>query len=157
THECTVGEADAAPEPGTVRSPDGRHEVFVRDHNLWVRSVADGAERQLTTDGEAKHAYGEPVESPLVPAGLADPAEPVVFWSPDSSYFLSCRIDQRDAQTFTLVQSVPKDGSVRFKAHTYAYPLPGDEDVPTVELWSFDVAAGTGIKTEVAPQPLLHY
>lgn len=156
-NECRSAEACELPEPGVVRSPDERYEVFIRDYNLWVRTVADGAERQLTTDGAAGYAYGEPVESPLVPAGLAEPAPPVAFWSPDSRYVLSCRIDQRNAKTFTLVQSVPKDGSVRFKAHTYPYPLPGDEEVPQVEIWSFDIAAGTGTKTEVAPLPLLHY
>src|SRR5450759_3211844 len=34
-----------------VVSPDGKHAVFIRDWNLWVRDVATGAEAALTTDG----------------------------------------------------------------------------------------------------------
>jgi dipeptidyl-peptidase 4 len=32
-------------------SPDKKTAAFIRDNNLWVRTVATGEERQLTTDG----------------------------------------------------------------------------------------------------------
>jgi dipeptidyl aminopeptidase/acylaminoacyl peptidase len=151
------GEEEQPVPPDVNRSPDGKHEVFVRDHNLWLRTVESGQERALTTDGAEDYAYGAPLPSPLAGAGLADPAKPVALWSEDGSRFLSCRIDQRRAERLHLVQSTPTDGTLRPKLHTYAYPLPGDEQVPEQEIWSFEVASGAGVKTTVDPLPVLYH
>lgn len=151
------GKTASPPPPDVNRSPDDKHEVFVRDANLWLREVETGVARALTTDGEELHAYGAPLPSPLAGAGLADPAQPVALWSDDGARFLSTRIDQRRAKHLHLVQSVPKDGSLRPQLHTYAYPLPGDNETPALELWSFDVQTGTGVKTKVDPLPVLYH
>ena len=129
-----------------MRSPDERWEALTREHNLWVREVATGEERQLTRDGEAGNGFGEALVSPLASAGIDEPEKPIALWSPDSKRVLSCRIDERDALRFHLVQSLPKDGGVRPVLHSYAYPLPGDERVPRAEIWCFDVEAGTATK-----------
>lgn len=157
TYAVERGEATSSEPQAANRSPDGKHEVFVRDANLWVRAVETGKERALTTDGEEQYAHGAPLPSPLAGAGLADPAQPVALWSADGSRFLSCRIDQRRAKHLHLVQAVPNDGSLRPKLHTYAYPLPGDEETPVQEIWSFDLAAGAGVKTGVDPLPVLYH
>jgi hypothetical protein len=157
TYACTQGEAAAEPAPDVARSPDGAREIFARDDNLWLREVESGAERALTTDGEDGYAYGSPLPSPLVAAGLADAAKPLVVWSADGTRFLTCRIDRRQANDLYLVQSVPKDGSLRPKLHTYAYPLPGDEAVPAEEIWLVDLESGTAVKTGVDPLPVLYH
>src|SRR5687768_15105415 len=46
----------AGSAPG-VRSPDGKREVFIKDWNLFVRDVATGQEKQLTTDGVKDFGY----------------------------------------------------------------------------------------------------
>src|SRR5262249_29846112 len=38
-----------APPPSM--SPDGKKAIFICDWNLWVKDIASGQERQLTTDG----------------------------------------------------------------------------------------------------------
>ena len=157
TYDVERGEEASTESKEANRSPDGKHEVFVRDNNLWLREVETGKERALTTDGEDEYAYGAPLPSPLASAGLADPAEPVALWSADSSRLLSCRIDQRRAKHLHLVQSVPKNGALRPPVHTYAYPLPGDEETPEQEIWSFDVKSGKGVKTGVDPLPVLYH
>ena len=53
-------------------SPDGKHAVFSRDHNIWLRDIESGTERSLTHDGEALFEY--------VNAGSLQ-----ARWSPDSS------------------------------------------------------------------------
>jgi dipeptidyl-peptidase-4 len=159
SYECAPGNGPQEDEaPADVsRSPDGTNEVFVRDHNLWIRAVSSGKERALTTDGEAGYAYGSPITSPLVTAGIGDPEKPVAIWSADSTRFVSCRIDQRRAKLFHLVQSVPKDGSTRPVLHTYAYPLPGDEEVPGAEVRSFAVEGEEPVKAAVDPLPMLYH
>ncbi len=140
-----------------MRSPDGRWEAFVRDHDLWLRSVSDGTERRLTDDGEPGYGYGATLPSPLSSAGLAEPDPPVVHWSPDSRRFLSCRIDERPAKYLHLVQSVPKDGSTRPRLHSYAYPLPGDTELPLTEAWCFAVDDDAGVKVQWPPLPTMYY
>lgn len=157
SYACTKGEGVAKPPEDTVRSPDERWEALTRDTNLWVREVATGKEQQLTKDGEPENGYGAALVSPLASAGIADPEKPIALWSADSKRILSCRIDEREALRFHLVQSLPKDGSVRPELHTYAYPLPGDEKLPKAEIWCFDVEAGTATKAEMDPLPMLYY
>jgi hypothetical protein len=43
-------------EPGAL-SPDGKSAAFIRDWNLWLRDVASGREKQLTTDGSPDNGY----------------------------------------------------------------------------------------------------
>jgi dipeptidyl-peptidase 4 len=157
SYVCTKGEKLREEPSDTVRSPDSKWEAFVRDHNLLVRSVEDGTERALTRDGACEYGFGAALVSPLASAGLADPENPAVLWSPDSTKLLSCRIDERNALRFHLVQSIPPNGGIRPVLHTYAYPLPGDEDVPLAEMWCFDVAEGTNVKGDLGPLPMLYY
>ena len=38
-------------------SPDGTRAIFICDWNIWVKDIATGQERQLTTDGEKNFGY----------------------------------------------------------------------------------------------------
>src|ERR1051325_1268181 len=55
---CTA-QARRAPAANriSVLSPDGTKAAFIRNFNLWVRDVATGRERQLTTDGVKDNGY----------------------------------------------------------------------------------------------------
>ncbi len=134
-----------------VRSPDGQWEAFSRDCNVWLRSVETGEERAITTDGVEKNGYGEELLSPLTTGGIADPPPPWLRWSPDSGKLLFCRVDQREAPQFHLVQSVPKDGEIRPKLHSFAYPLPGDEVLPLAYLVCADLSAGALTTVDIDP------
>ncbi len=155
--DCAVIDAPAQPAADVVRSPDGRWDVFTRDHNLWLRRVADSTERRLTDDGAPGNGYGAPLPSPLASAGLADPDRPVAHWAPDSSRFLSCRIDERPARQLHLLQSVPKNGETRPRLHSYAYPLPGDTEVPLAEGWIFPVDEADPVRLQMQPLPMAYY
>jgi len=154
---CTQNEPATPVGPEVVRSPDGRWDVFVRDHNLWLRNLANGTDRQLTDTGEPGHGYGATLLSPLAMAGLAEPDRPVGHWAPNSSRFLSCRIDERPAKHLHLVQSVPKNGETRPQLHTYAYPLPGDTDLPLAEGWIFAVDGLAPVRIDLPPIPMMYY
>ncbi len=151
SYSCArVGNAPA-PAKDAVLSPDGVWEAFTRDHDVWLRSVATGEKRAITTDGEDKNDYGNPLLSPLTTGDIADPPLPSISWSPDSNKLLFCRVDQRESPQFHLVQSVPKDGSIRPHLHSYAYPLPGDEVVPLARLVCADINAGTLTAVNIDP------
>ncbi len=72
-------------------SPDGRYVSFVRNHNLWLVSVADGKERALTEGGTEEVRKGEldwvyPEELEITTA---------YWWAPDSSAIAYFEMDER--------------------------------------------------------------
>lgn len=144
-----------------VRSPDGTKIAFNRDHNLWVREVATGIERQLTTDGRNQSFYGSVLPSPLRAAGLPGAGQPwkdtKVLWSPDSSRLLTHRIDTAGAGTITMSLSTPLSGSIRPEAVEYFYPLPGDDPLPAATLMIIDLESGESIPVGIPPLELYYY
>jgi dipeptidyl aminopeptidase/acylaminoacyl peptidase len=58
---------------------------------------------------------------------------------------------------YHLVQSVPKNGDRRPVLHSYAYPLPGDGEVPIAELIVADVEGGSPRTVQGLRVPLLYY
>lgn len=92
-----------------VKSPDGSREAFVRDNNVWVRTIATGAERQLTTDGTLGNYYSA-----------------YIGWSPDGSKIALNRIRPAAKRYIHYVESSPARGSQPI-LHTQEYAKPGDE------------------------------
>jgi dipeptidyl-peptidase 4 len=60
TYECAKL-TERPPQWGDGRSPDGRWQAFVRDHNLWVRSISNNQEIRLTDDGVENYDYATPL------------------------------------------------------------------------------------------------
>lgn len=153
TYECAevAGEEQSETE---VRSPDGKWVAFVRDHNLVLREVATGGERQLTTDGVPDYAYAARAGSTLSAVTdkvIGRPATPALQWSPDSMRFVTYRLDERRVRDMHLLQSVPTDGSARPTLHPYRMPLVGDEHLPTGEWYVIEAASGAVVPLQVPP------
>jgi dipeptidyl aminopeptidase/acylaminoacyl peptidase len=107
--------APGAPENSSV-SPDRRWAVFIRDHNLWARELATGAETQLTRDGTREFGYA------TNNAGWTHSDQPVLTWSPDSRQIATFQHDARGTSDMYLVST--NVGEPRLEA--WKYPLPGD-------------------------------
>jgi dipeptidyl aminopeptidase/acylaminoacyl peptidase len=153
TYTCVP--SDHEPPPKTeAHSPDGKWAAFVREHNLFVREIATGAERQVTADGEPYNAYAALPGSSLSAVTdrvIGRPATPALQWSADSTQFVTYRLDERDVRDMYLFQSVPTDGTARPTLHPYRYPLPGDAHVPLAHLVVVNVARGTTIPLHTEP------
>ncbi len=122
----TTGSRAAAPrgtDANEVRSPDGRLAVFIRAGNLWVRDLATGTERALTTDGARDFGYATDN------AGWTKSEQPVVLWSPDSRKIATFQQDQRGVGEMYLVET--KVGHPALQS--WKYPLPGDEVITTIQ------------------------
>ncbi len=159
----SVGPSNSA-ESSVSLSPDGRWAAFVRDNNILVRSTSTDQEFCLTQDGTPNFAYGKPIMSPLVAAGLSPGgplddvwSKPVVQWSPDSEKLLTFHIDTRGAGECFLVQSVPLDGSKRPLLHRYIYPLPGDDNMPKIYPVILDVEKRTATRVDIDPNQMVYY
>ena len=136
-------------------SPDSRWAAFVRDHNLFLRSISTGQIVQLTSDGVASWDYA--TELPSLAMMVEQRAEELkqyaaVFWAPDSSKLVTYRIDSRNSGRFTSLQFVPP-GQLRPKAFTYVYPLPG-EALATAEPIIFELNSGKRISVKTPPLEL---
>jgi dipeptidyl-peptidase-4 len=135
--------ATAAPlRPGrdeAVVSPDGKRAAFIRNWNLWVRDVATGEEKPLTTDGVKDYGYATDN------AGWTHSTRAIVVWSPDSKQIATFQQDQRKTgMMYTVTTNV---GHPTLEA--WPYPLPGDKDVTTIErvVIDADAAKVTRLKT----------
>jgi dipeptidyl aminopeptidase/acylaminoacyl peptidase len=152
----------AAPGPELVLSPDRRQGAFVRDHNLWLRDLSSGAERQLTQDGVEHFAYGEidlPTDEERIPrrrAGLPEPVEGVA-WSPDGRHLLAMRHDLRQVpDRLFAVEYTPPEGGM---------PLPlferkavtRDRVYPPAALDVIDVQTGAVRRSDIDPQAFNDY
>ena len=154
TYECIPGDKEEQSKTD-VRSPDGTWAAFVRDDNLFLREIASGAERQVTTDGTQHNAYAMLPGSSLSAVTdrvIGKPATPVLQWSPDSTKFVSYRLDEREVRDMYLLQSVPTDGTAHPTLHPYRYPLVGDAHLPLAHLVVVD--AETGGVTPLETEPL---
>lgn len=108
----------AAP-PNSVTSPDGRHAAFIKDFNLWVRNLATGQDRALTTDGVKDFGYA------TNNAGWIKSDAPVLLWSLDSRKIATFQHDSRGVSDMYLVST--NVGAPRLEA--WKYPLPQDREI----------------------------
>ena len=125
-----------------VLSPDGTHAAFIRNFNLWVRDLATGAERQLTHDGVQDFGYATDN------AGWVHSARAVLKWSPDSRKIATAQQDERRVGEMYLVPTTV--GHPKLMA--WRYPLVGDSVLPMLHHVVIDVAAGTVVRLQLAPQ-----
>jgi dipeptidyl-peptidase-4 len=127
-------------------SPDGRYVSFVRDHNLWLVSVADGKERAVTEGGTEEVRKGEldwvyPEELDIATA---------YWWAPDSTAIAYFEMDERKVAKYPLVDFSSPTG----EAEEEPYPPAGGGN-PVVRVFVASVAGGeahamdTGENTDV--------
>jgi dipeptidyl aminopeptidase/acylaminoacyl peptidase len=122
-------------------SPDHKKAVFIRDYNLWIRDVATGQQKQLTTDGIKD--YGFATDN----AGWSTSERPVVLWSPDSKKIATFQQDQRGVGEMYLVDT--RVGHPNLRA--WKYPLPGDEKITMIERVIVDAENGHVTRIKMPP------
>jgi dipeptidyl aminopeptidase/acylaminoacyl peptidase len=125
-------------------SPDGTRSVFIRDWNLWMRDMASGKERTLTTDGVKDFGYATDN------AGWTKSDRPIALWSPDSKKIATFQQDQRGVGEMYLVDT--RVGHPILQA--WKYPLPGDAVVAMIHRVVIEVdpsGAGKVIRLQMPP------
>jgi len=115
-------------------SPDGKYVSFIRGHNLWAVSTADGKEHALTQGGTEDLRKGEldwvyPEELDITTA---------YWWSPDSASVAYLEMDQRKVSQFSLLNFESYTG----EAELQRYPVPSGAN-PIVHVYVVSAAGGT--------------
>src|SRR6266478_4165639 len=127
-------------------SPDGRYVSFVRDHNLWLVSVADGKERRVTQGGTEEIRKGEldwvyPEELEITTA---------YWWAPDSLAIAYFEMNESKVAKYPLVDFTSPVG----EAEEERYPPAGGGN-PIVRVFVALVGGGeahamdTGENTDI--------
>ena len=120
-------------------SPDKQWEAFIRNGNVYARSLninAGGTTDSIpfTTDGSTENPYGE------------------LTWSPDSKYVVGYHIRPFKDSTVSFVMS-SISGTTRGQLRTRPYKQPGDP-FTTYEMFLFDM---TGKKAVKVNTPLIDF
>lgn len=125
--------ASSAPSQDPKFSPDGKRLAYVRQHNLYVRSVDGDQEKQLTKDkdsnilnGDISWVYAEELS-----------VRSNYFWSPDSKDILFLQTDEAPVPTYPIPSMLSTHASV----YEERYPQPGDNN-PTVQLGVISAGGG---------------
>ncbi|MFO7261674.1 MAG: DPP IV N-terminal domain-containing protein [bacterium] len=129
------------PPPNSVTSPDGRWAAYIRDHNLWVRDLHTGEDRQLTTDGVEDFGYA------TNNAGWYRSDLPVLLWSPDSKKIATFQHDARGVSMMYLVRA--NVGAPQLEA--WRYPFPSDTVVFRIHRVIIEVETGRVIRLQMPP------
>ena len=115
-----------AQDVNVTPSPDSTMVAFTRDNNLWVRDLASGNERRLTSDGSdlilngyASWVYYEEI--------FGRPSQYRAFWwSPDSRTVAFYRFDNTSVPMFPIYSPFGQDG----KLSLTRYPKAGENNPP---------------------------
>jgi dipeptidyl-peptidase 4 len=123
----TAVQLTAASDPSTDPkfSKDGSKIAYVRNHNLWTKSLHDQTERQLTTDkdenlrnGEVDWVYAEELD-----------VRSNYFWSPDGKQIAFLQMNETKVPSYPIEDWMPLNPRVDQEK----YPKPGDPN-PQVRL-----------------------
>ncbi len=105
-----------------VPSPDGKHEVLIRNYNVWIREKGKAA-TALSTDGSEGNYYAVSEQA----------------WSPDGKKVAAFRVRPGQRRVIHEVESSPAS-QVQPLLKSFSYAKPGDAlDIPRAVL--FDVAS----------------
>jgi dipeptidyl-peptidase 4 len=155
TAHCTIPDGECSvvplnkPQSDWIVSPKGNLAAFSREHNLWLRDLNTGEERQLTTDGSEYYAYGAAAEQ----SQFGQPYQATAslnnsYWSPDGRWLIVQRLDEREVESYSFVEWAPQDGSARPKARHVKVPLLGDSHDRIYTNYIFDINDGSQRKIE---------
>jgi len=147
-YDVASGQVSSAARPSAdvaneIVSPDGRLAAYIKEYNLWVRDTKTNQQTPLTTDGALNFGYATDN------AGWTTSDKPVLRWSPDSRKIATFQQDQRKASDMYLVTT--NVGRPTLKA--WKYPLPGDQDIITIERVVVEVSPAKVVRLQMAPDP----
>lgn len=131
-------------------SPDGERVAFVRDNNLFIKSLKFGTENQVTRDGKINEIIN----------GTPDWVYEEEFsfnkafaWSPDSKFLAFMRFDETEVPFFNMPMyagSNPeyKEYQLYPGSYDYKYPKAGEKNsVVTVRI--YDLKSKSSVSAEI--------
>lgn len=134
-------------------SPDGERVAFVRDNNLFIKSLKFGTENQVTFDGKQNEIIN----------GAPDWVYEEEFsfnkafaWSPDSKFLAFIRFDESKVQTFSMTMykgaSPSHDENALYPGkYSFKYPKAGETN-STVSVQVYDLKSKTTVEADLGKE-----
>ena len=131
-------------------SPDGERVAFVRNNNLFVKSLRFGTERQITIDGEVNKIIN----------GVPDWVYEEEFefnkafeWSPDSKQVAYIKFNEEQVPTFGIpmykgLNPAHAENTLYPGEYRYKYPKAGEKN-SVVSVLVYDIKAGQNIEMDL--------
>ncbi|HZP25248.1 MAG TPA: alpha/beta fold hydrolase [Terriglobales bacterium] len=114
-------------------SPNGDHISYIRKHNLYVRALDGGFERQLTRDGDENLLNGEVdwvYEEELY-------SRSNYFWSPNGKQLVFLQMNEKDVPSYPITDWLGEHA----KVDQQKFPQPGNPN-PVVRLGVVNTGSG---------------
>ncbi len=134
-------------------SPDGERVAYVRDNNIFIKSLRFGTETQITYDGKKNEILN----------GIPDWVYEEEFgfykafeWSPDSKFLAFIRFDESDVKEFGMTMfrgDKPAFDEYALYPHneTFKYPKAGEKN-SEVQVLVYEIRSRTTIKTDIGTE-----
>jgi dipeptidyl-peptidase-4 len=123
-----------------VLSPDGSKVAYVKDNNLYIKTLADNSIKAVTTDGKWNHIIN----------GNCDWVYEEEFeftrayqWSPKGNYIAYYRFDETTVKEYEFTQF----DNLYNKQYSYKYPKAGEEN-SKVDIYIYNVESGQKTKAQ---------
>lgn len=141
--------SEAGPQQVPSFSPDGERIAFVRDNNIFVKTLKFGTEYAVTTDGK----FNEIIN------GIPDWVYEEEFsynkayeWSPDSKKLAFVKFDERNVRQFSMpmykgLAPEVKENELYTGYYTFKYPKAGETN-SEVTVYVHDVAVKSNIRVK---------
>jgi len=135
-------------------SPDGERVAFVRDNNIFIKSLKFGTESQVTFDGKKNEIIN----------GIPDWVYEEEFsynkafaWSPDSKFLAYTRFDETDVKKFSITMFKGEYPSLNENeqdpsTYTYKYPKAGQKN-SLVSVHVYELKSKTTIAADLGEDP----
>jgi dipeptidyl-peptidase 4 len=135
-------------------SPDGKYACFLRSFDVWAVETSSGQERQLTFDGERHHSYARQPQTCLGELSYRQRPIPVGLWSPDSRWFVTHSIDEREAPDRVMTQYSPRDRAGP-KYHEFKVAVPR-LPLPMATYVAIEISCGKMVRFDGFRAPVAH-
>ena len=153
TKEMTPLSKNGAQQLATF-SPDGERIAFVRDNNIFIKSLKFGTENQVTRDGKVNEIIN----------GAPDWVYEEEFsfnkafeWSPDSKFLAFMKFDETEVPMFNMPmyqgqEPQLKENQLYPGSYDYKYPKAGEKN-SVVSVLVYDLKSKTSITAETGNDP----
>ncbi|WP_299580145.1 S9 family peptidase [uncultured Sunxiuqinia sp.] len=134
-------------------SPDGERIAFVRDNNLFIKTLRFGTENQVTTDGKKNEIIN----------GVPDWVYEEEFsfskafaWSPDSKFLAYIRFDETEVKEYSMKKFQGKSPALSENEtypgeYVYKYPKAGEKN-SVVSVFAYDIKSKTKVEVDLGEE-----
>ena len=132
-------------------SPNGKKEIFIQNHNIWIRDRQSGEESALTETGTADESFARSSYF------NEDTNTIQALWAPDSKRLLTVQLDTRGVKMRDRCVYAPQDGSLQPLSLPLKVAYPGDKHVDSYRIVIIDIETKCLQTVDYSPLPLIVY